>query len=183
MPAGIAIDEKEREEIQKAQNARDRESSAPAEIHHGQRHQGHAAHVDRSHKESWRRSDPDHRPNTDRPGWPRIFDLVFKADAENAKCTRQIASSSDIAVFVAQKQNHQHWVLAGRACQRFALRASALGLKIAFINQPVEVARLRPELANLVSAPGRRPDLMMRFGYGPSLPYSARRPIERTMPP
>jgi hypothetical protein len=65
--------------------------------------------------------------------------------------------------------------------QRFAFQATALGLKCAFINQPVEVAKLRPELAALVGIPGRRPDIVTRFGYGPTLPYSARRAIETTM--
>jgi hypothetical protein len=68
-------------------------------------------------------------------------------------------------------------VQAGRASQRFALAATALGLKHAFLNQPVEVPRLRPELAALVGMPGRRPDILMRFGYGAALPYSARRPV------
>ena len=117
------------------------------------------------------------------PAWlgPWLFDLAFKADAENDKYARQIASSAGIAVFAAQKEDREHWVLAGRACQRFALQATALGLKCAFINQPVEVARLRPELASLIGLPDRRPDLVMRFGYGPGLPYSARRPVEGTM--
>ena len=65
----------------------------------------------------------------------------------------------------------------GRACQRFSLQATALGLKHAFINQPVEVARLRPDLAALAGLPGRRPDIVMRFGHGPTLAYSARRPV------
>lgn len=114
------------------------------------------------------------------PAWlgPVMFDLVFKAKAENEKYARQLASSAGVAVFVAQKEDPEHWVLAGRACQRFALQATALGLKHAFINQPVEVAGLRPELANLVGLPGRRPDLVMRFGYGAALPFSARRPAE-----
>jgi nitroreductase len=114
------------------------------------------------------------------PAWlgPAFFDLAFKARAENDKYARQIASSAGIAVFVAQKEDHEHWVLAGRAAERFALQATALGLKCAFVNQPVEVASLRPELANLIGMPGRRPDLVMRYGYGPGLPYSARRPIE-----
>lgn len=117
------------------------------------------------------------------PAWlgPRVFDWMFKADAENEKYARQIRSSAGIAVFVAQKDDPQHWVLAGRACQRFALQATALGLKHAFINQPVEVAKLRPELASLVGMPGRRPDLVMRFGYGPTLPYSARRPVSAVL--
>ncbi len=117
------------------------------------------------------------------PAWlgPVMFDLVFTAGAENDKYARQLASAPGIAVFVAERDDREHWVLAGRSCQRFALQATALGLKHAFVNQPVEVASLRPELATLVGLPGRRPDLVMRFGYGPTLPYSARRPVERTL--
>lgn len=117
------------------------------------------------------------------PQWlgPLMFDLVFKSAAENDKYARQIASSSGVAVFVAQKDDPEHWVLAGRACQRFALAATSLGLKHAFINQPVEVAGLRPELAALAGLPGRRPDIVMRFGHGPALPFSARRPVEAVM--
>ena len=117
--------------------------------------------------------------NPSLPSWlaPLVFDLAFKADAENDKYAKQIASSAGIAVFVAQQNNREHWVAAGRACQRFALQATALGMKHAFLNQPVEVAELRPALARLVGLPGRRPDIVMRFGYGPALPFSLRRPV------
>jgi Nitroreductase family len=117
------------------------------------------------------------------PQWlgPLIFDLTFKTSTENDKYARQISSSAGIAVFVGQKDNPEHWVHAGRASQRFALAATALGLKHAFINQPVEVASLRPELAELVGMPGRRPDIVMRFGYGAALPFSARRPVSAVL--
>ncbi len=117
------------------------------------------------------------------PAWlgSIMFDLVFKAKAENEKYARQLASTPGVAVFVAQKNDREHWVLAGRACQRFALQATALGLKHAFINQPVEVPSLRPEMATLMGLPGRRPDIVMRFGYGPAMPYSARRPVEAVL--
>jgi nitroreductase len=117
------------------------------------------------------------------PAWlgPSMFDWVFKAGAENDKYARQLASSAGIAVFVSQKDDREHWVLAGRACQRFALQATALGLKHAFVNQPVEVAELRPELASFIGLPGRRPNLVMRFGLGPALAFSARRPVESIM--
>ncbi len=110
-----------------------------------------------------------------------MFDLVFTAKAENAKYASQLASTPGVAVFVAEKDDREHWVLAGRASQRFALQATALGLKHAFINQPVEVPALRPDLASLVGLPGRRPDIVMRFGYGPALPYSPRRPVEAVL--
>jgi nitroreductase len=113
------------------------------------------------------------------PAWlaPHVFDWVFRADAENDKYARQLRSSAGVAVFVSQRDDRDHWVRAGRACQRFALQATALGIKHAFVNQPVEVGSLRPELAKLAGTPGRRPDLVMRFGFGPTLPFSARRSV------
>ncbi len=117
------------------------------------------------------------------PDWlgPRAFQTLFTTAAENDKYARQIRSSAGMAVFVAEQADADHWVRAGRACQRFALQATALGLKHAFINQPVEVASLRPELATLVGQPERRPDIVMRFGYGGLMPFSARRQPEQVM--
>jgi Nitroreductase family len=117
------------------------------------------------------------------PAWlgPHAFDWFFSAQAENDKYARHIHSSAGIAVFVSQRDDADHWVRAGQACQRFALQATALGLKHAFINQPVEVASLRPEIAALAGLPGRRPDIVMRFGYGPELPFSPRRPVNAVL--
>ncbi|WP_315720019.1 MULTISPECIES: Acg family FMN-binding oxidoreductase [unclassified Bradyrhizobium] len=104
------------------------------------------------------------------------FDRLFDASAENDKYASRIASSAGIAVFAAEQADAAHWIRVGQAAQRFALEATRLGLKLAFINQPVEVAALRPELARLIGTT-RRPDLVLRFGYGPALPFSPRRPI------
>jgi nitroreductase len=117
------------------------------------------------------------------PDWlgESLFDRLFTAASENEKCARQIASSSGIAVFSGTAGRPDHWVQVGRACQRFALQATALGLKCAFMNQPVEVADFRADLAALVGLPGRRPDILMRFGRGAVMPYSLRRPVEAVM--
>lgn len=114
------------------------------------------------------------------PSWlgPVLFRNITSAASDNDGYARQIRSSAGIAVFLAEREDHEHWAQVGRACQRFALRATALGLKHAFINQPVEVAALRPALADIVGLPGRRPDLVMRFGHGPGLPYAMRRPAQ-----
>ena len=117
------------------------------------------------------------------PTWlgERALDLFLTAKSENDKYARQLRSSSGIAVFFGQKADREHWVLTGRACQRFALQATALGLKHAFMNQPVEVAALRPELASLLGMTGKRPDIVMRFGHGPLLPYAPRRRVAAVM--
>ena len=113
------------------------------------------------------------------PDWlgPYAFDLMATAESQNESYARQIRTSAGIAVFVGAGETPADWVAVGRACQRFALQATALGMKHAYINQPVEVPGLRPELATLIGAPGRRPDIVMRFGYGPAMPFAPRRPV------
>lgn len=109
------------------------------------------------------------------------FDWLFRAGAENDRYARHIASAAGVAVFLAEREDKAHWIEVGRACQRFALAATSLGLKHAFINQPVEVAGLRSELAALVGESGQRPDIVMRFGFGSELPFSPRRPVETVL--
>lgn len=106
------------------------------------------------------------------------FDLFFNADQESNKYAAHINSSAGLAIFVAEQNSPQYWALAGQACQRFSLAATNLGLKTAFVNQATEVPSLRQELAQLLGTPNLRPNIVMRFGYAASLPYSARRPVQ-----
>ncbi|MFT3718257.1 Acg family FMN-binding oxidoreductase [Pseudorhodoferax sp.] len=105
------------------------------------------------------------------------FEHFFGAAAENARYARQVDSSAGIAVFLAERADPPHWWQLGRACQQFALQATALGLRLAFVNQPVEVPGLRPALAAVAGEPALRPDLVLRFGRGPALPMSLRREV------
>lgn len=121
--------------------------------------------------------------NPNIPSW--IGDLAFRwlltAKGENDKYARQVRSSAGIAVFVGQIADKAHWVEVGRCYERFALQATALGIRNAFLNQPIEVAALRPAFAAALGLSGQRPDLVVRFGRGPVLPRSLRRPIEAVL--
>jgi hypothetical protein len=117
------------------------------------------------------------------PRWvgSRLFDLFFTAKNENEKSANQIRSSAGIAIFVSENNDKAHWIEAGRCYQRFALQATALGIRNAMINQPVEVAALRPQLAAYLGIGTRRPDLIARFGRGPLMPRSLRRSVEHVI--
>ncbi|ASG21368.1 Acg family FMN-binding oxidoreductase [Nitrospirillum viridazoti] len=106
------------------------------------------------------------------------FSLVTTARGERDRYARQMVSTPAVAVFVGDTADRAHWMKVGRACQRLMLTATARGLKHAFVNQPVEVTALRPFLAALIGEPDKRPDLVLRLGYGPTLPYAPRRPVE-----
>jgi hypothetical protein len=114
------------------------------------------------------------------PRWlgRRLLPLVFTPKKENDKNAKHVRSSSGIAVFVSESSDRARWVEAGRCYERFALQATALGLKTAMLNQPVEVSTLRPQFAAYLGIGARRPDLIVRFGYGPAMPPSLRRPID-----
>lgn len=111
----------------------------------------------------------------------QFFSLFVTAQGEGDRYARQVMSSPAFAIFVADSEDKAGWMKVGRACQRMTLAATALGLKHAYINQPVEVPEFRAALASLAGEGGRRPDLVLRLGYGLTMPYSPRRPIEAVL--
>lgn len=113
------------------------------------------------------------------PGWigSRLFGAFFKKDSENDKYRDHIRSSAGIAVFTGDRADREHWIKVGRSFQRFALQATALGIRNAHVNQPIEVPQIRAEFSSWLGTPSVRPDLVVRFGRAPALPYSLRRPV------
>ncbi len=110
-----------------------------------------------------------------------FFDLAFKEKTENDKYRDQIRSSAGVIAFVSEQDDIEHWIKAGRCYQRFALRATALGLKHSFVNQAVEVSKVQAQLANYLKIGNRRADLLVRFGHGAELPKSIRRPVNEVI--
>ena len=122
--------------------------------------------------------------NPTMPRWlgSRMMGLFFKPKSENERYARQIRNSAGIAVFVSERSDKAHWVEAGRCYERFALQATALGIRNAFLNQPVEVGAIRPQFAAWLGLKaGERPDLVVRFGRGPGMPLSMRRPVQAVL--
>jgi hypothetical protein len=118
--------------------------------------------------------------NPDAPKWlgNLILRFALSAKSQNNKDMKNILSSSGIAVFYSDSDDRAHWIEAGRCYERFALQAEALNLRTAFINPPVEVSELRSQFASWLGIGDRRPDLVVRFGRGPKMPPSLRRPVE-----
>lgn len=106
-----------------------------------------------------------------------VLDRFFTAKAETDKYPARSTLCPGFRSSWGGRSGKDHWIRVGRSCQRFALTATSLGLKHAFVNQSVQVAGLRSELAKLLGAPEQRPDLVMRLSYGRALPYSLRMPV------
>jgi hypothetical protein len=110
-----------------------------------------------------------------------LFGFFFTPQNENDKYAKHLRSSAGIAIFVSDSPGPAQWMEVGRCYERFALQSTALGIRNAMLNQPVEVPTLRPQFAAFLGVGTRRPDLVVRFGRGPKLPPSLRRPVEAVL--
>ena len=88
--------------------------------------------------------------------------------------------SPTLAIFSSPGDSVIHWLATGRALSRVLLSLTAAGVSASFLNPPVEVRELRPRLRGLAHCRGV-PQLLMRFGYGPPVKATMRRPIDEVL--
>ncbi len=69
----------------------------------------------------------------------------------------------------------------GQLINGLALQMTALDLKSAFLNQPIEVANIRGQFQSAVGLGDALLQLLIRFGYGKSMPRSLRRAVEQVI--
>ncbi len=121
--------------------------------------------------------------NPTSPSWLGgiMFSLFFSEKSANDQYARQIRSSSGVAILTGARADPVSWFAVGRAYERLALTMTTLGVRNSFVNQPVEVPAVRAQFSRWLGAPNRRPDLVLRFGRGPLLPYSLRRPVTQVI--
>lgn len=104
----------------------------------------------------------------------RTFDMGHGVAAKD----RQLADESPVlAVLTTEGDRPRDWLAAGQALQRLLLQGMQLGLQASYLNQPVQVAALRPKLQQLTGRPGYA-QLLLRMGTpAQGKPAAPRRPL------
>ena len=123
---------------------------------------------------------------TGNPVLPRWLAQLFidgslSPKAQNKKDDVNIRSSSGLLLFASQTNDKAAWLETGRAYERFALLATTMNIQNAFLNQPCEVPELRAQVQTHLNLNGAFPQLLVRFGHGPTLPRSLRRPVGQVL--
>lgn len=109
----------------------------------------------------------------------RTFDMGQGIGAKD----EQIAAGSPALLVVATPgDGPRDWLAAGAAHAEMLLAVAAAGLTAAYLNQPVEVERLRPQLRARAGTTGI-PQLLLRLGRAPRVPPAIRRPVEEVLLP
>lgn len=105
----------------------------------------------------------------------RTFDMGNGVGAKD----RQLADESPIlAVLGTDGDSVADWLNAGQALEKFLLSAHSQGLQASYLNQPIQVASLRPKLQNLLSKSGF-PQILLRLGFPKDeTDASPRRPLD-----
>ena len=121
--------------------------------------------------------------NPSLPRWVANLFLgsILNPKAQSKKDAGFIRSSSGLLLLVSAKNDKTAWIETGRAYERFALLATAMNVKNAYLNQPCEVPALRAQVQSYLNLNGAFPQLLVRFGHGPAMPRSLRRPVEQVL--
>ena len=108
----------------------------------------------------------------------RTFDMGHGVAAKD----RQLADESPVlAVLTTVGDSPHDWLAAGQALQRLLLLGVQLGLQASYLNQPVQVATLRPKLQQITGRPGCA-QLLLRIGTPTQVkPAAPRRPLAEVL--
>ena len=98
--------------------------------------------------------------------------------------THRAEAHPGIAVLQTHTDERADWLRAGQAMHRLLLAASTAGFQASFLNQPLEVPRLREELRRALGLPGH-PQLVLRLGRprDPLPPPTPRLPVSDVLLP
>lgn len=112
---------------------------------------------------------------------------MLTPEKQNRSDRKKIESSSHLLLWTVDADRPESWLRAGRALERFFLKATHAGVAVAFMNQPCEVKSLAEELRTrfLTSQPAKAtgekkpeyPVLLLRIGYAEPAPWSPRREV------
>lgn len=106
---------------------------------------------------------------------------TFDIGKEQAAAYQQLAAGSPIlAVMGTDEDTEASWLHAGQALERILLLGQAVGVSASFLNQPIQVAELRPQLTTLLGRPGY-PQILLRLGFGAEVKPTPRRSITKVL--
>jgi hypothetical protein len=102
--------------------------------------------------------------------------------ADARRPAAEFEAHSQLAVLSTGRDTPDEWLRAGQAMERVLLEATAHGVATSLLNQAIEHRQLRWLVRDPLGA-WNQPQAVIRFGYGPPVPPTPRRPIADVVQP
>lgn len=109
-------------------------------------------------------------------GNPVVRDLAA-TPTDAARPVAAFEQEPQLAVLATRYDGPIEWLRAGQALEHVLLEATARGVSTSLLNQAIEHEELRGQI-NDPLGPWQRPQVVIRFGYGPAVPPTPRRSID-----
>lgn len=104
-----------------------------------------------------------------------VRDLAVRRGDE-ARPSSDFEANPVLGVLATRHDTPRDWMVAGQALQRVLLAATQAGLASSLLTQAIEHRELRWLVRDPLTG-WSEPQVVMRFGYGPEVPPTPRRPI------
>lgn len=104
-----------------------------------------------------------------------IMKHLVSPRSEAKRWKKLFRNSAGFVLFSVAQHDPEHWIRLGRSFQRFGLETTAMGLKHAHMNMPLEEEVVRKKVSGAFDLGERTPLLLLRIGYADPAPYSFRR--------
>lgn len=106
-----------------------------------------------------------------------FFVRTLNSGRRQAEKDRELVATAPLVLVLgSDRDTRSDRVAAGQALARVLMTATAAGVSAAFLNQPVEVPKLRQRLRDLVGRAGD-PQLVLRLGYADDVRPQPRRDV------
>ncbi len=112
---------------------------------------------------------------------PFVIRTFNWGEGQAAKDQQLAEGSPALLVLSTEDDTAAAWMAAGQALDRVLLQGQAYDLQASYLNQPIEVPALRPQVAERLGIDGH-PQLILRMGYPTeSVERTPRRPPEEVL--
>jgi len=95
---------------------------------------------------------------------PKSRFLHFGAEGAAKQARSQLRSAGALALLCGPRREEAQWLMGGQAFERFALKATQLGIAHQALSAPIESDRHRGDLLRMFGAAGEDPLVLMRLG-------------------
>ena len=110
-----------------------------------------------------------------------LMKLIINSSGEIKRWKKLIRESGGFIMFLTDSDSPESMIKLGRSFQRFGLMAASLNISHSHVNMPCEIPEIRDMISQDFHFETLYPVLLIRFGYGKTMPFSIRRNLNHIL--